>query len=125
MVGALYLLVSQTDPLSGGAGWVGAGLLGLVLFWLLVIHLPSKDKQIKELIERQDKILETKDLRILKIIDDFDARILTTVTSFLAENKEARKTFADAINVMETQLEHRMTAMIVAMKAEFERLHRQ
>lgn len=124
-MGTLYLLMSQSDPLSGGAGWVGAGLLGLVLFWLLVIHLPSKDKQIKELIERQDKILEAKDLRILEIITNFDQRIMSIVTAFLTENKEARNTFRDAINVFETQSERRMTEIIVALKAEFERLHRQ
>jgi thiamine kinase-like enzyme len=37
--------------LSGGAGWVGAGLLGLVLSWLLFFHLPAKDRQLKEMIE--------------------------------------------------------------------------
>ena len=41
----------HNDPLSGGSGWVGAGLLGLVLAWLLLKHLPEKDKQYKELIE--------------------------------------------------------------------------
>lgn len=46
------------DPISGGAGWVGAGLLGLVLSWLLLVHLPAKDKQIKELAEAKDNQLE-------------------------------------------------------------------
>ena len=40
-----------SDPLSGGAGWLGAGLLGLVLAWLLLKHLPEKDRQIKDLID--------------------------------------------------------------------------
>lgn len=46
-------LIAQvpTDPLSGGAGWVGAGLLGLVLCWLLLKHLPDKDRQQRELID--------------------------------------------------------------------------
>lgn len=35
------LLAQATDPLSGGAGWMGAGLLGLVLAWLLLKHLPT------------------------------------------------------------------------------------
>lgn len=39
------------DTLSGGAGWAGAGLLGLVLGWLLLKHLPDKDKQIKDLLD--------------------------------------------------------------------------
>ncbi len=39
------------DPISGGAGWIGAGLLGLVLSWLLLKHLPDKDKQIRDLMK--------------------------------------------------------------------------
>ncbi len=45
----LIILAAETvdaASLSGGAGWVGAGLLGAVLSWLLMIHLPAKDKQI-------------------------------------------------------------------------------
>jgi PAS domain S-box-containing protein len=40
------MLAQQTDPLSGGAGWIGAGLLGAVLAWLLWVHLPAKDNRI-------------------------------------------------------------------------------
>ena len=40
-----FILAQSTDPISGGAGWVGAGLLGLVLGWLLLKHLPDKDRQ--------------------------------------------------------------------------------
>ena len=43
-------LVAQMDGLSGGAGWVGAGMLGAVLGWLLFVYLPAKDKQIKDLL---------------------------------------------------------------------------
>ena len=42
------------DPISGGAGWVGAGLLGLVLAWLLLKHLPDKDRQTALLIAAKD-----------------------------------------------------------------------
>ena len=49
---SIALILSQTvDPFSGGAGWAGAGLLGLVLGWLLLVHIPAKDKQIKDLIK--------------------------------------------------------------------------
>ena len=49
-----YLFVQiapAADPISGRAGWVGAGLLGLVLAWLLFWHLPAKDKQVADLIK--------------------------------------------------------------------------
>ncbi len=49
-----------TEALSGGSGWFGAGLLGLVLGWLLLRHLPAKDAQLEWLIaghakERDDR----------------------------------------------------------------------
>lgn len=54
----LVILLAQSvqpaDPLSGGAGWFGAGLLGLVLGWVFFFHLPAKDKQLKELFEGKD-----------------------------------------------------------------------
>jgi hypothetical protein len=40
-------LVNDLDAL-GGSGWVGAGLLGLVLGWLLLQYLPKKDRDAAE-----------------------------------------------------------------------------
>jgi PAS domain S-box-containing protein len=50
----LDMIVAQGDPISGGAGWVGAGLLGAVLAWLLLRHLPAKDAQIERLVAAKD-----------------------------------------------------------------------
>ncbi len=92
-VGAM-VVAESLDSLSGGAGWVGAGLLGLVLAWLLLKHLPDKDKQQKDLMEAKDRqlasMLEAKDKEmtaqlthkwqlIQKLSEDFreDLRILT------------------------------------------------
>lgn len=61
------LLASAPDPISGGSGWVGAGLLGMVLGWLLLKHLPDKDRQLRE-------ILESKYAHIKEVIDKYDAR---------------------------------------------------
>ncbi len=56
---AWLIALLADDPISstlgGGAGWVGAGLLGGVLAWLLFIHLPGKDKQLKDFIDGKDK----------------------------------------------------------------------
>lgn len=52
---AILAQSATVDPISGGAGWVGAGLLGAVLAWLLLRHLPEKDKQTKEF---SDKLVE-------------------------------------------------------------------
>lgn len=53
------LLAEALDSLSGGSGWVGAGLLGAVLSWLLLKHLPDKDAQITSLQSVKDKQLDT------------------------------------------------------------------
>lgn len=47
----LYVIAQAHDPISGGAGWIGAGLLGAVLAWLMMIHLPAKDKQMQSMID--------------------------------------------------------------------------
>lgn len=58
MLITLLLLLAQTDAgggLAGNSGWAGAGLLGLVLGWLLLLHLPRKDAQIQNLQDTKDK----------------------------------------------------------------------
>jgi hypothetical protein len=47
------LWLAQVPDLTPGvpaSGWAAAGILTGVLGWLMFIHLPAKDKQIKELI---------------------------------------------------------------------------
>ena len=48
-----WVLLAQVESLSGSSGWVGAGLLGLVLSWLLLKHLPEKDQQLRALLDIQ------------------------------------------------------------------------
>ena len=37
----MLCLIAEADAISGGSGWVGAGMLGLILSWLLYKHIPS------------------------------------------------------------------------------------
>lgn len=50
MLWLVLVLVAQ-EGLAGNAGWAGAGLLGLVLAWLLLLHLPQKDKLVRDLVK--------------------------------------------------------------------------
>lgn len=54
-------LLAQSQPnldsLTGGAGWVGAGLLGLVLAWLLFVRMPAWDKLMNEKDERHTQVI--------------------------------------------------------------------
>lgn len=49
-MGMLFILAVEPDPLSGGSGWIGAGLLGCVLAWVMFIHLPGQNKMFQELL---------------------------------------------------------------------------
>lgn len=77
----MLLLAQAIEPISGGAGWVGAGLLGAVLAWLLLVHIPAKDKQIKDLIEAKDAQYE-------RMLDKFQ-RALDTVVQHCKEEAQA------------------------------------
>ena len=66
-IGLMYSVIlfgQATDVISGGAGWAGAGLLGLVLGWLLLKRLPDNDKQTKELVDRVMVLIAAKDQAI-------------------------------------------------------------
>ena len=53
-----FLLADAGESLGGTTGWVGTGILGAVLSWLMFIHLPAKDKQLKELLESKDGLIQ-------------------------------------------------------------------
>lgn len=89
-----------TDPIAGGAGWVGAGLLGLVLAWLLLRHLPDKDAQIERLIAAKDEqireVIADKD----KQADEHDARCRDNAERLVAELRfQAEKDRATFIQI--------------------------
>lgn len=69
----LLLVLADMDPISGGAGWVGAGLLGAVLAWLMFIHLPAKDKQVTGLIEGRNELSENLQNRYSASIKELQA----------------------------------------------------
>ncbi len=73
------------DPISGGAGWVGAGLLGLVLGWLLLVHLPAKDKHVKDVVADKDALLK-------EFVGDKDKQVMTLIETFSGELKAERET---------------------------------
>lgn len=97
----MLLLVAQVaDPLAGGAGWAGVGLLGAILSWLLFIHLPGKDKQVRELIADCDK---------------HNAEI---VESFTLQLQQQRADFQEALKFISAQSEKYVTVLAEALRQE-------
>jgi hypothetical protein len=97
---------SGIEIVTGGAGWAGAGLLGAVLGWLLLKHLPEKDAQIERLIKRHDEAL---------------ARVSLDHEN---EMKETRKEFREALSAITGQNERSVVLLTQAIREESERVIR-
>lgn len=90
---ASSLLIAQAGPvdtISGGAGWIGAGLLGAVLWWLLFKHLPAKDKQIADLIDRQDAFVR-------ELTNNFRDAMQAAAAVSAAQDKERRDDYKSSL----------------------------
>lgn len=97
----LALLAQTSDPISGGAGWVGAGLLGLVLGWLLLKHIPDKDRQLKELISEFRAALVDKDVQMQRVIE-----------SHLAAEKQQRQDHAEMERAQRAEYKDTLTQLL-------------
>jgi hypothetical protein len=75
-------VLGDTSISGGVAGWTGAGIVGAVLSWLLLKHLPSqqasyekqlesKDKNIAEMMAKIDRVIEKHDATETKAREDF------------------------------------------------------
>jgi hypothetical protein len=102
----LILLAEVTTPLDalGGApAWVGTGLLGSVLGWLLFLHLPNKDKQIAGLIESRDAAMKA-------LAADYRASLMDLTNRFIETDKERRDDYKQSLQVVVNHCE-KETAM--------------
>lgn len=111
--------------------WVGEivryGILGLVLYWLFLLHLPSKDRQIAEMIAQHRAQLKEKDEQITAIIDRFDNSMSHTRTEYkvsldtvIKYNQDAQNSFG---KVMQLELDaigkslEALTIMVAELRA--------
>jgi hypothetical protein len=116
------MLAQSSDPLSGGAGWVGAGLLGLVLGWMFLKHLPDKDKQLKELIEAKDKALEAKDAQILTMWTRHREQLGEFQAEARANDQQRREEFKAALQQVAAHCEKDMGVMTSTLVVELRHL---
>lgn len=90
------------EILSGQGGWAGAGLLGLVLGWLLLKHLPAKDAQLSALLK------------------DKDAQVLDMITAFSTMLEKQRTDFREVLTYLQEACEREMTAISNGFKRDME-----
>lgn len=102
----LYSFAQGPSPITGGAGWAGAGLLGLVLAWLLLKHLPDKDKQLTELIKIHDERMERSRLDYINSLalqsDKTDARYREVMSLFIKSCEDSRDALHAVKNLSST-----------------------
>lgn len=100
----ILLLAQSVAPGSGWEGWTGAGLLGCVLGWLLLKHLPAKDQQLKEYVEFKDnqlkKVLEDKDAALADLAAKYERKLEVVAKAFEKEAIESRIEFKRALDTV-------------------------
>jgi hypothetical protein len=113
----LLILLAQvaTDPLSGGAGWAGTGLLGSVLGWLLFVNLPNKDKQILGLVESRDKLVE-------KLTAEFRESVTKFIEQAEIKDKEKREDFRGSLKQVTDHAEKELTVIVSGIKQDLQKL---
>lgn len=84
---------STIDPISGSAGWIGSGILGGVLGWLLFVHLPAKDKQLVSLIDSRDSAIR-----------DLTERHIVTLRELVERHDADSKAQTDRFTVVVTEI---------------------
>lgn len=112
MLGMMLAQGTGVEPLSGGAGWVGAGLLSLVLGWLLFRHLPEKDKLILNIIDSRDKMMTEMRVQNSETIKALGASITTAVERVTSHCKEELEAIVAKTGWTKDQLETSIARVI-------------
>ena len=102
-----------SDPLSGGAGWFGAGLLGLVLAWLLLRHLPAKDAQI-------EKLIKDKDTHVQAIVTAVGTQLSDLADRYGEQQKTSRDEYKQALQAVINHCEKESINFATAMSRELQ-----
>ena len=94
----VVLVAQDVSTIGGPAGWVGAGLLGLVLSWVFLVHLPNVQRQLREILDLHSKERETDRMARHEVANMFQRAIAETTAQY-----------ADTIKQIEVQ--HRQDAI--------------
>jgi hypothetical protein len=114
--------VIETFP--GAPAWVGTGLLGGVLGWLLFVHLPSKDKQISSLIADRDRAMQEKDERhdvhTRAITDQFNTTMAAIVVRYTEAERDRRGDFQASLTMIVNHCEKETSQTGAAIRKNLE-----
>jgi predicted hydrolase (HD superfamily) len=99
------------DMVGGSAGWVGAGLLGLVLAWLFGKHLPSKDAQIERLLAQAKEQLAAKDTQLREQLTAKDSQLDTTLLHKWAAIEKMSQLHHENLKTLSTEFKAAVEAL--------------
>jgi predicted HicB family RNase H-like nuclease len=102
---------TQPDIISGGAGWVGTGLLSSVLAWIFFSHIPSKDKQIVGLIESRDALVKQLTDTNQEAVKSLALAHQEAVKALSATNQEAVKSLTADFRASVSDMDKRCAEM--------------
>jgi hypothetical protein len=111
---AAAAMIAQSDPISGGAGWVGAGQLDA--------FLAAKDEVIKALTDRYEGVIRALTDRYEKRLEVMAAAFEAAFAKFQEEQKATRHDSRDLLNIINLRNEKAVAEMAVAIRMEFEAL---
>ncbi len=113
-------LAANPDPLTGGAGWIGAGLLGAVLSWLLFLHLPAKDKQVKEMFDLQNQDREKERESREKLVAALKAAIDGVADKYERQTASEREQFYARNDAVRMAIETQTQKLLAALGCKFQ-----
>lgn len=123
---ALSLLAQQPDPISGATGWVGAGLLGGVLAWLLFKHLPAKDAQLDKLITDHNsriEVLNTNNAKQIEVLVTGQREyVKEMVANFVEAIKELRMESRESLKIITERFDRQMDGISKFLQTDMEQI---
>lgn len=114
IIAAVLAQAPASDVISGGAGWVGTGLLGSVLAWLFFKHLPAKDQQNADLIKSQNTIvaglIESRDKLVKELTTGFREALVEMERRATDVDRERREDYRISLGMVVGHCEKEMAA---------------
>lgn len=91
----LWMIAQNVPPdfTVPGASWTAAGLLALVLGWLLFRELPSQKQQVKELITTRDELVN-------RLAERFESTLETLADKATIVDRERRTDFKESLKIL-------------------------
>ncbi len=108
-------VAEEAGWLVGSSGWGGAGLLGLVLAWLLFKHLPAKDTQLTNMIDKHTLAMQNQ-------TNDFNKVLAEKRSEFTIILNEQRHDFRESLKEVTQHCERETSHLADSMKGDLHTL---